>query len=159
MITVSPIGWVRSTRTPVEDDNWDAENAHVELDASQFSAEALAGLGDFSHVEILFWMNQIDSGKIETSARHPRNNPDWPKVGIFAQRAKLRPNQIGSTVCRILQVDGLNLYVEGLDAIDGSPVLDIKPWVVEFGPRGPVFQPAWISELMQGYWRREHPRQ
>lgn len=91
---------------------------------------------------------------MEDKARHPRNNTDWPKVGVFAQRGRNRPNRIGSTICRILKVDGLNLYVEGLDAIDGSPVLDIKPWVIEFGPRGLVFQPGWMSDLMQGYWRR-----
>ena len=89
---------------------------------------------------------------METSARHPRNNAEWPKVGIFAQRGKNRPNQIGLTLCKILKVDGTALYLEGLDAVDGSPVLDIKPWVIEFGPRGPVLQPKWISELMRGYW-------
>ena len=153
MITMTSIGFVRSTRSRIEDDNWDAEKVHVELDASQFSAEALAGLTEFSHVEVVFFMDQVDAGKMETSARHPRNNTEWPKVGIFAQRGKNRPNRIGSTICRVLKVEGLNLHVEGLDAIDGTPVLDIKPWVMEFGPRGSVFQPGWISELMRGYWR------
>ena len=86
--------------------------------------------------------------------RHPRNKKEWPKVGIFAQRGKNRPNTIGSTICRILKVEGLKVFVEGLDAIDGSPVFDIKPWVLEFAPRGQIFQPAWISELMLGYWHR-----
>ena len=72
------------------------------LDAAQFSAEALAGLAEFSHVEVLFFMNQVEQGSVEKIARHPRNNPDWPKVGIFAQRGKNRPNQIGLTICRIL---------------------------------------------------------
>ena len=62
----------------------------------------------------------------------------WPKVGIFAQRGKNRPNQIGVTICKIVSVEGLSVHVEGLDAIDGTPVLDLKPWVAEFGPRGPV---------------------
>jgi tRNA (adenine37-N6)-methyltransferase len=152
MITLTPIGFVRSTRTRMEDDNWDAEKAYVELDGSQFSPEALTGLADFSHVEILFCLDQVDPGKIEKTARHPRNNTDWPKVGIFAQRARNRPNRLGLTICKILKVSGLELHVQGLDAIDGSPVLDIKPWVVEFGPRDSVFQPKWISELMQEYW-------
>jgi tRNA (adenine37-N6)-methyltransferase len=151
-ITLTPIGMVRSSRKNPEDDNWDTERVHVELDSTQFSPEALMGLTDFSHVEILFYMDQVDPNKIEKNARHPRNNTDWPKVGIFAQRGKNRPNQIGTTVCKILSVDGLKLNLEGLDAIDGTPVLDIKPWVKEFAPRGLVFQPAWISELMQKYW-------
>jgi len=152
-VNLDPIGIVHSTRKKTEDDNWDNEQVYVELDDSQFSADALAGLSDFSHVEVLFHMNQVDPGKIEKTARHPRNNTEWPKVGIFAQRGKNRPNQIGTTICRVLKVEGTQLHLEGLDAIDGSPVLDIKPWVLEFAPRGEVFQPKWISELMRKYWR------
>ena len=151
---LKPIGTVHSTRTSVEDDNWDAETTSIELDASQFSPEAFAGLADFSHVEVLFLMDRVDARKVEMGARHPRNNTDRPRIGIFAQRGKNRPNQIGCTICKVLKVDGLLLRVEGLDAIDGSPVLDVKPWVAEFGPRGAVFQPTWISELMREYWHR-----
>jgi tRNA-Thr(GGU) m(6)t(6)A37 methyltransferase TsaA len=152
-ITLTPIGTVRSTRKKAEDDNWDQEQVYIELDNTQFSPEALVGLSDFSHVEILFHMDQVGSNKIEMAARHPRNNLDWPKVGIFAQRGKNRPNQIGTTICKVLKIDGLNLHIQSLDAIDGSPVLDIKPWVSEFAPRGSTFQPKWISELMRQYWR------
>lgn len=153
MIEMISIGTVHSSRTEAADDNWDAEQAHIELDASRFSADALRGIADFSHVEILFHMNRVAAQKVEYGARHPRNRHDWPQVGIFAQRGKNRPNQIGATICRLIGADGLKLYVEGLDAIDGTPVLDIKPWVREFGPRGLVSQPAWISELMRGYWK------
>jgi tRNA (Thr-GGU) A37 N-methylase len=90
--------------------------------------------------------------RIEHGTRHPRNNPAWPRVGIFAQRAKNRPNRIGTTICRIQRIEGLKIYVTGLDAVDGSPVLDLKPWVRELGPRGDVRQPAWVSELMEKYW-------
>ncbi len=152
-ITLQAVGRVHSTRRKAEDDNWDEEKVYIELDATQFTPEALAGLTDFSHVEILFHMDQVDPAKVEKTARHPRNNTDWPKVGIFAQRGKNRPNQIGATICRVLKVDGIQLHLEGLDAIDGSPVLDIKPWVAEFAPRGEVFQPQWITELMRSYWR------
>lgn len=152
MISLRPIGVVRSTREKVEDDNWDAEKTSVELDGKQFDESAFAGLSQFSHVEIIFYMNQVEPSKIETGARNPRNNVNWPLVGIFAQRGKNRPNQIGITICKILSVEGKVLNVEGLDAVNGTPVLDIKPWVAEFAPRGAVFQPKWISELMQGYW-------
>jgi tRNA (adenine37-N6)-methyltransferase len=151
-ITLTPIGTVRSTRRKAEDDNWDREQVYVELDGTRFSPEALMGLNDFSHVEIIFYMDQVDPNKVEKNARHPRNNPEWPKVGIFAQRGKNRPNQIATTICKVVRVEGLALHIHGLDAIDGSPVLDIKPWVSEFAPRGPTFQPEWISELMQRYW-------
>ena len=150
-IVMEPIGVVRSSRSATIDDRWDAENAFIELD-SRFSEETLAGLTDFSHVEVIFYMNQQDASKIENNARHPRNNESWPKVGIFAQRNKSRPNQIGLTICKILKVEGRMLHLEGLDAVDMTPVLDIKPWVAEFAPRGTTFQPTWISELMSGYW-------
>lgn len=151
-ITLNPIGTVHSSRKEVKDDNWDSESCFVELDKQHFSPEALAGLSDFSHAEMLFFMDQVDPSKVEKVARHPRNNTEWPKVGIFAQRGKNRPNQIGLTICRILKIDGLKIYLEGLDAVDGTPVLDIKPWVKEFGPRGEIKQPKWITELMHGYW-------
>jgi len=73
-------------------------------------------------------------------------------VGIFAQRAKDRPNRLGSTVVEILKRDGRVLTVAGLDAVDGTPVLDIKPVMVEFLPRTTLRQPAWSHELMRAYW-------
>jgi len=151
-ILLQAVGTVRSSRSAVEDDLWDAETVHVELD-DRFSETALAGLETFSHVEIIFFMNQVRPEKIETEARHPRNNEAWPKIGIFAQRGKNRPNQLGTTICAIERVAGRKLHVRGLDAVDGTPVLDIKPWVQEFGPRGAVRQPSWITELMERYWK------
>ena len=85
-------------------------------------------------------------------ARHPRGNEAWPKVGIFAQRASSRPNRLGVTTCELIGVDGLDVRVRGLDAIDATPVLDIKPHLREFEPRSDVRQPSWSSELMAGYW-------
>jgi tRNA (Thr-GGU) A37 N-methylase len=146
------IGKVVSDRTEIIDDNWDSVQSFILLDESKFSPEALFGLDSFSHAEVLFYLDQVDVRKVETGARHPRGNKDWPKIGIFAQRGKNRPNRLAHTICRILKIDGLKVYLEGLDAVDGSPVLDIKPWVEEFGPRGATFQPAWMTELMREYW-------
>ena len=151
-ISLSPIGVVHSSRSAVADDDWDREQAEIELDP-RFDDEALAGLESFSHVEVIFYMDRVDPARVVSGARHPRNNPDWPAVGIFAQRGKNRPNQLGVTVCRVLEVRGRTLRVAGLDAVNGTPVLDIKPWVAEFGPRGELRQPEWMSALMLGYWR------
>lgn len=151
MITLQPIGVVRSTRSVVEDDHWDREEASIELDPP-FGPEALAGLDTFSHVEVLFHMHQVDPARIERAARHPRNDASLPLVGIFAQRGKNRPNQLGTTVCRVVRVEGRRLFVAGLDAVDGTPVVDLKPWVRELGPRGEVHQPAWMDALMARYW-------
>jgi tRNA-Thr(GGU) m(6)t(6)A37 methyltransferase TsaA len=153
-IRLSPIGVVRSARNVVADDDWDAVPSTIELDSARFSPDALAGLDSFSHVEVVYWMDRVEPSAIETGARHPRNNPDWPRVGIFAQRAKNRPNRIGTTICRIDVVDGLAVHVTGLDAVDGTPVLDLKPWVREFGPRGELRQPPWMDALMTRYWSR-----
>jgi tRNA (adenine37-N6)-methyltransferase len=149
---VEPIGWVQSSRSDAIDDDWDAVTATITLDASQFTPDAVAGLDEFSHIEVVFVFDQVEPDDIERGARHPRGNLDWPNVGILAQRAKMRPNRLGVTVCRLLEVDGLVLRVEGLDAIDGTPVLDIKPYMHEFGARGAVDQPDWSHELMASYW-------
>jgi tRNA (Thr-GGU) A37 N-methylase len=102
---------------------------------------------------VIFLFHHVASEAVQTGSRHPRERTDWPKVGIFAQRAKDRPNRIGSTLCKIERVDGLHISVHELDAIDGTPVLDIKPYMAEFGPREAVRQPAWSQELMAGYFR------
>ena len=148
---ISPIAYVRSTRRETVDDNWDAERATIIL-ADGYGEEALAGLDGFSHVDILFLFDRVPLERIETGARHPRGRSDWPMVGIFAQRGKNRPNRIGLTTCRLLRISGRSLEVAGLDAIDGTPVIDIKPVMREFLPRGDISQPAWSQELMAGYW-------
>jgi len=94
----------------------------------------------------------VEDADIERGARHPRGRTDWPKVGIFAQRGKNRPNRIGLTVARILGMEGTTLHLAGLDAIDGSPVLDVKPWMRGFAPRGETREPAWAGEIMRNYW-------
>lgn len=149
---VEPIGRVSSPRTEAIDDDWGAIESTLTLDPEQFSADALLGLDAFSHVEVVYVFDRVDPARVQVGARHPRGNADWPKVGIFAQRAKGRPNRIGVSVCELLGVDGLTVRVRGLDAIDGTPVLDLKPVMREFLPRGEVRQPAWSSELMAAYW-------
>jgi tRNA (adenine37-N6)-methyltransferase len=149
---VVPIGRVVGGRDEVRDDDWGAERATIRLDGDQFAPAALAGLDAFSHLEVVYLFDRVDPKGVERGARHPRGNRDWPRVGIFAQRAKDRPNRLGVSRCRLLGVDGLDVTVAGLDAVDGTPVLDIKPYMNEFAPREPVHQPAWATELMAGYW-------
>lgn len=150
---VTPIGEVRSPRKEATDDFWGKVEAEIVLDPTRFGPEALSGLADFSHVEVLFLMHRVDPAKVETGARHPRGRKDWPLVGIFAQRGKVRPNRLGLSRAEIVRIDGRTLTVRGLDAIDGTPVLDIKPWMVEFAPRGPTRQAAWVAELMVDYYK------
>ncbi|MFI7638365.1 SAM-dependent methyltransferase [Nonomuraea sp. NPDC049400] len=151
-IVVQPVGTVVGGRADAFDDDWNTEQALIRLDGTRFWPESLAGLDAFSHLEVVFRFHLVDPSSINTAARHPRGNLEWPKVGIFAQRGKNRPNLLGVSRCRLLAVDGLDLHVRGLDAIDGTPVLDIKPYMTEFGPQGETVQPAWASELMRAYY-------
>ena len=150
-IEIEPIGYVRAARKEAIDDYWGKTRSVIDL-AANFDSEALAGLEAFSHAEIIFFFDQVDPAKIVAGARHPRNNLDWPKIGIFAQRGKNRPNRLGSTICRVVGIDGSSLEVEEFDAIDGTPIIDIKPVMSEFLPRAEVTQPTWSSELMEAYW-------
>jgi tRNA (adenine37-N6)-methyltransferase len=105
----------------------------------------LARRGDFS-------AEQIPAESVEKGARHPRGRTDWPKMGIFAQRSKDRPNRIGINICKLLFVKGLEIRASELDAVDDTPVLDVKPYLKGFAPRGEVCEPAWANELMAGYF-------
>jgi tRNA-Thr(GGU) m(6)t(6)A37 methyltransferase TsaA len=147
------IGKVKNKRLEIEDDNWGSIESIIEIDSEYFSPDVTRGLENFSHLEVIFYMNQVDDKKIVTDARHPRNNVEWPKVGILAQRGKNRVNKIGVTRCKILAVDKYIIRVLGLDAVNNSPVLDIKPWVKEFAPQGKVRQPDWMTQLMKRYWK------
>jgi tRNA (Thr-GGU) A37 N-methylase len=149
---IEAVGHVRGGRDQPVDDDWGASRARIELDPARFGPEALAGLADFSHLEVIFVFDRVSEAEIEWGARHPRGRADWPLVGIFAQRGRNRPNRLGLCTCRIVRIDGLAVEVEGLDAIDGTPVVDLKPAMREFLPRGPVREPAWAAELMKDYW-------
>jgi tRNA (adenine37-N6)-methyltransferase len=124
----------------------------IRVDSTRFSSEATRGLDAFSHLEVVFRFHLTDQGDLNLGARRPRDNPDWPEVGTFGHRNMRRLNWLGVSRCRLVKVDGLDLHVEELDAVDGTPVLDIKPWFSEFGPRGEVREPAWVSEMLGGYF-------
>jgi tRNA-Thr(GGU) m(6)t(6)A37 methyltransferase TsaA len=154
-IEIDPVGVVESPRREADDDFWGGAVACIVLD-ERFGADALHGLDGFSHAEIIFHFDRVDPAKTVSGARHPRNNAAWPLTGIFAQRAKNRPNRLGSTICGVVRVEGRRLWVSELDAIDGTPVIDIKPVMQEFLPRGDVRQPDWSRELMGNYWSKRN---
>ncbi len=147
---MTAIGRVTGGRTLAKDDDWGTSRAVIMLHG--LGAEALLGLESFSHCEVIFVFDQLPESEITTGARRPRGNPDWPMVGILAQRGRNRPNRIGVSVCRVVAVDGTALTVEGLDAIDGTPVIDIKPVLSGFLPRGTVREPDWARAIMADYW-------
>ncbi|MFG2396067.1 SAM-dependent methyltransferase [Streptomyces lydicus] len=151
-VVLRPVGRVVGGRSEVRDDDWGPVSAVIRLDAARFGPDALAGLDDFSHLEVVYHFDRVPVEKVETGARHPRGNTDWPLVGIFGQRGKNRPNRLGVSRCRLLRTDGLDVHVQGLDAVDGTPVLDIKPYMAEFGPLGATSQPDWATALMRHYY-------
>lgn len=107
----------------------------------------------FLHIEVVFYFHKVTDEQIQYVARHPRNNHDYPKVGIFVQRGKNRPNRIGATIVKVIKREGKSIIVEGLDAIDGTPILDIKPIMKEFMPREEIVQPKWATDIMRQYWK------
>ncbi len=149
-ITLTPIGVVRGGRTEIFEDNWGDVTAKIVLDPAEVEPDATIGLADFSHVEVVFRFHLAVADR--RGAFHPRGNPVWPVTGVLAGRSPLRPNHIGVSCCELLAVDGLELTVRGLDALDGSPVLDVKAYVSELAPRGEVRQPEWMHELMRRYY-------
>ncbi|HMQ80604.1 MAG TPA: SAM-dependent methyltransferase [Ignavibacteria bacterium] len=150
-IEIVPVGYVKNSRKEITDDFWGSVISEIHL-TNEFTSDALIGLAEFSHAEIIFYFDKADSSKVNRSVRHPRDNNAWPEVGIFAMRAKDRPNHLGHTIVKIINSAGNVLKVKGLDAIDNTPVLDIKPVLKEFLPREVVTQPRWASELMKDYW-------
>jgi tRNA (adenine37-N6)-methyltransferase len=151
VLTLEPIGVVVGGRVEAIDDDWGAVDAIIRLDRQRFGVDAVAGLDAFSHLCVVFQFHLVDEADVVTGARRPRGNPDWPEVGMFAQRAKMRPNRLGVSNCALVSIDGLDLHVRGLDAVAGTPVLDVKPFMREFEP-AESRQPAWATELMAGYY-------
>ncbi|HWJ29774.1 MAG TPA: SAM-dependent methyltransferase [Flavisolibacter sp.] len=125
--------------------------SEIEL-APEIPDEAFFHIEDFSHLEILFYFNVADGAPYSYS-RHPRGNKAYPLTGILAQRNKDRPNHIGLTTVQLIAHNGRTISVKGLDAIDGTPILDIKPVFKEYAPKGNIKQPAWVSDLMKDYWK------
>jgi tRNA-Thr(GGU) m(6)t(6)A37 methyltransferase TsaA len=124
-IVLKPIGVVRTTA--VGDEVRDTTRISRIVIRSEL-AEALDGVDGFSHLFVMFWLNQISEDQRKTLKVHPRGRRDLPLLGVFATRTMLRPNPIGLTLVELVKVEGNALTVRGLDAFDGTPVLDIKPF-------------------------------
>jgi tRNA-Thr(GGU) m(6)t(6)A37 methyltransferase TsaA len=149
-ITLRPIGVVRSPVTEGRDDGWGQVVCDLDLDASL--VHGLDGITAFSHLIVVYWMHQSSFDPARDLVRRPRGRDDMPELGIFAQRAKHRPNPIGITAVRLVGRDHAVLRVQGLDAIDGTPILDVKPYVAAFDRIDDAVEPDWLTRLMEGYF-------
>jgi len=141
---------VRNGRTSPADQGWGSVVSTLEI-APEFAA-GLEGLGAFSHVIVLFYMHLDPDHEPPALVRRPRGRADMPALGVFAQRGRMRPNPLGVTACEIVRVEPTRLVVRGLDALDGTPVLDLKPYFPVFDRRDGARVPEWAGTLMEGYF-------
>jgi tRNA-Thr(GGU) m(6)t(6)A37 methyltransferase TsaA len=124
-VMLKPIGFVR---TQAVGDEVKDKSRISEIHVNSELTSALEGISEFSHVFVLFWLHEISSKERKTLKVHPRGRRDMPLLGVLATRTNLRPNPIGLTLCELVKVEGNVLTVRGLDAFDGTPVLDVKPY-------------------------------
>ncbi len=124
-ITLVPIGFVK---TDARGDEVKDKQHLSQIVVRKKLAEALDGIEGFSHLFVLFWLSEISLSQRQTLKVHPRGRRDLPLVGVFAVRTNLRPNPIGLTLVELVKCEGSVLTVRGLDAFDGTPILDIKPF-------------------------------
>ena len=148
-IILTPIGMVKNSVANRKDTSWGDDVSLIILDEQY--AGGLKGLEDFSHAVILFHLDQAKYDREKHLQRRPQNRDDMPLVGIFSQRGKDRPNRIGMTSVEIVSVEEGTLVVKGLDAIDGTPVLDIKPYYPVYDKKDAVV-PEWVTRLMENYF-------
>jgi len=151
-ILIHAVAFVRNDRIKPEDYSWGDVISEINL-ADDLPDECLQGIDAYSHLEIIFYFNLLKDKDVVFDLRHPRNNKKYPLAGIFAQRGSSRPNKLGATMVELVEVKKRSLVVKGLDAINGTPVIDIKPVMKEFLPTGEVKQPEWSKDLMSTYWK------
>ncbi|MCR5387306.1 MAG: tRNA (N6-threonylcarbamoyladenosine(37)-N6)-methyltransferase TrmO [Treponema sp.] len=148
-IVMRPIGFVKNEVEEKKDVAWGSNVSVVELQENYYGG--LEGLEDFSHVIILYYLDKAEYLKEKHLKRRPQNRDDMPLRGIFSQRGKDRPNKIGMTSVEIVSVTEKNLTVKGLDAIDGTAVLDIKPYYPVYDKKD-ASVPEWVNRLMEHYF-------
>lgn len=149
IIQLEPVAYVSNSRKNISDDFWGDVISEIIL-APHLPDEAFSNIEEFSHLDILFHFSQATE---TLYSGRPRDKNEYPLMGIFAQRKKDRPNHIGLTTVELISHDDRKIVVKGLDALDGTPVLDIKPVFREFGVRGTIRQPVWVEDLMKNYWK------
>jgi len=143
------IGEVKSPITEAVDMNWGEVVSEIVL-KPEF-APGLLGLGDFSHAMILTFLHEAKYVPEVHLRRHPQERQDMPLLGIFAQRARHRPNRIGVTACEIVEVTDTSVKVRALDAINGTPIIDVKPYVPVYDRKDATI-PKWMEKMMKGYF-------
>lgn len=146
-MTLKAIGTVRNEvrRAPGAGYGWEEVVSDIVVDSDL--SEALDNLDEFSHIIVLYWMHQVAAGGQMPMKVHPQGRQELPLVGLFVSRSPHRPNPIGKATVRLLQRRGNILTVQGLDAVDGTPVVDIKPYIPGYDSVAEARVPSWINKL------------
>jgi len=149
--TARAIGHVRSGYAQPSDvahtqTGWTADTARIQLLGSH--AAGLGGLKGYSHIVVLFWVHRVRDWKM------PKNHNKPPHVKVFATRMPVRPNPIGMSVVELVDfsTDSGELVVKGLDALDGTPVLDIKPYIPNFDSCPDARVPQWVAAHLNSHF-------
>jgi tRNA-Thr(GGU) m(6)t(6)A37 methyltransferase TsaA len=142
-VTLQPVGIVRS---PLRDLRYrDTSDKRAVIQLTDAFVPALSGLDGFSHAIVLTWLDRVSDTERETLQEHPGGIDSLPLTGVFALRTHHRPNPIGITVVRVDRLEGACLHVVGLDAVDGTPVLDIKPYLPPYDSVPDARLPSWAT--------------
>jgi tRNA-Thr(GGU) m(6)t(6)A37 methyltransferase TsaA len=150
-ITCMPIGAVHCPVTEMSQGNWAEVVSEIYLEP-QYQG-GLQGLEGFSHVVVVFYLDQVKAfDPAKQLLRKPRGMEDMPALGVFAQRTKYRPNPIGVTAAELVSIKGNVVSVRGLDALDGTPVLDLKPYMPAFDGVNDARMPGWVERFIEGYF-------
>ncbi|NYV72822.1 SAM-dependent methyltransferase [Streptomyces sp. UH6] len=155
---VESIATVVGGHTRVLDDYQGGIKSIIRLNDA-YPLETLQGIEEFSHLTVTWRFHLAHPDDVQLHARSPRGNPAWPATGTFVHRNHRRPNQLAISYPRLLGVDGRSLVVTDLDAVDGTPVIDVAPYFEQMGPRGPIRQPSWPGEMLASYWLAAETRQ
>ncbi len=142
---LKPVGFVKNDVHDLKFRDW--KNLVSRLVIDHRYASALEGLEEFSH---LFVISRLHLPGRVLLKRHPRNREDLPIVGVFATRSQMRPNRLGLHLVRLLERKATELIVQGLDLIDGTPLIDIKPYLPAQDTRASATVPAWVHKLDEG---------
>lgn len=149
-IEFKPIGYVANDIKEQQDTNWGKVMSQIVLEPE--FAKGLKGLSDFSHINVIFFLDKAKFIYGEHIQRHPQGREDLPIVGLFTQRVKDRPNPIGITSVKLIDVKDNVITVQGLDAINGTPILDIKPYFPVYDTKQDATTPEWVNILMKEYF-------
>jgi len=143
-MNLTPIGFVKNNVTEPKRGDWEAVTSEIII--NEDLKQGLSRIDEFSHIIVIYWMHKLPPSQRSVIEVHPKGNQNLPLVGVFASRSPARPNPIGITTVKLLERRDNVLKVTGLDAIDQTPVLDIKPYIPDHDSATEIKTPSWLTK-------------